>query len=68
MTTTAPPPDDEPGPRNGRKAERQFGWQDTFIGNDVDPRGLGGIFVHHRDEFTLLAGSLHDYRLTLELK
>src|SRR5262249_42374726 len=35
---------------------------------DRDPRGIGGIFVHHGDERTMLAGYLRDYRLTLELK
>ena len=39
-----------------------------FVGPDADPRGIGGVFVHHGDERTVLAGSLHDYRLTLELK
>jgi uncharacterized damage-inducible protein DinB len=39
-----------------------------FVGPDADPRGIGGIFVHHGDERTVLAGYLHDYRLTLELK
>jgi uncharacterized damage-inducible protein DinB len=39
-----------------------------FVGPDNDPRGIGGIFVHHGDERTVLAGYLHDYRLTLELK
>ena len=60
MTATAPRPGDE--------TERQFGWQDMFVGPDADPRGIGGIFVHHGDERTVLAGYLHDYRLTLELK
>ena len=60
MTATAQRPGDEP--------ERQFGWQDMFVGPDADPRGIGGIFVHHGDERTVLAGYLHDYRLTLELK
>ncbi len=50
------------------KTERQFGWQDMFVSPDADPRGIGGIFVHHGDERTVLAGYLHDYRLTLELK
>jgi uncharacterized damage-inducible protein DinB len=48
--------------------ERQFGWLDMFVGPDADPRGIGGIFVHHGDERTVLDGYLHDYRLTLELK
>ena len=60
MTATAQWPGDEP--------ERQFGWQDMFVGPDADPRGIGGVFVHHGDERTVLAGYLHDYRLTLELK
>ena len=54
--------------RPGDETERQFGWQDMFVGPDADPRGIGGIFVHHGDERTVLAGYLHDYRLTLELK
>jgi uncharacterized damage-inducible protein DinB len=54
--------------RPGDGTERQFGWQDMFVGPDADPRGIGGIFVHHGDERTVLAGYLHDYRLTLELK
>ncbi len=62
--TTASPADAGPGPR----ADREFGWQDMFVGPDADPRGIGGIFVHHGDERTVLAGYLHDYRLTLELK
>jgi uncharacterized damage-inducible protein DinB len=48
--------------------QRQFGWQDMFVSPEADPRGIGGIFVHHGDERTVLAGYLHDYRLTLELK
>ena len=68
MTTTSQPADDELQPRGGRKGERQFGWQDMFVGPDADPRGIGGIFVHHGDERSVLAGYLHDYRLTLELK
>jgi uncharacterized damage-inducible protein DinB len=39
-----------------------------FVGPDADQRGIGGIFVHHGDERTVLAGYLHDYRLTLGLK
>jgi hypothetical protein len=39
-----------------------------FVGPDADPRGIGGIFVHHGDERTVLTGYLHDYRLTLQLK
>jgi hypothetical protein len=39
-----------------------------FVGPEVDPRGIGGIFVHHGDERSVLGGYLHDYRLTLELK
>jgi uncharacterized damage-inducible protein DinB len=53
---------------SGTQGERQFGWQDMFVGPDADPRGIGGIFVHHGDERTVLAGYLQDYRLTLELK
>jgi hypothetical protein len=65
MTTKEQPADDEePGPTS----ERKFGWQDMFVGPDADPRGIGGIFVHHGDERTVLAGYLHDYRLTLQLK
>ena len=60
MTATAQRPGDE--------TERQFGWQDMFVGPDADPRGIGRVFVHHGDERTVLAGYLHDYRLTLELK
>jgi uncharacterized damage-inducible protein DinB len=59
---------DETEPRSSPAGERHFGWQDMFIGPDADPRGVGGIFVHHGDERTVLAGFLHDYRLTLELK
>jgi uncharacterized damage-inducible protein DinB len=47
---------------------RRFGWQDMFVDPGADPRGVGGVFVHHGDERTVLAGYLHDYRLTLELK
>ena len=68
MTTTAQQPGDETGPGSGPRTERQFGWQDMFVGPDRDPRGIGGIFVHHGDERTVLAGYLRDYRLTLELK
>jgi uncharacterized damage-inducible protein DinB len=68
MTTTSQPADNEPQSGGGRKSERQFGWQDMFVGPDDDPRGIGGVFVHHGDERTVLAGYLHDYRLTLELK
>ncbi len=39
-----------------------------FVSAETDPRGIGGVFVHHGDERTMLAGYLHDYRLTLELK
>ncbi len=55
-------------PSGGRNGERQFGWQDMFVDPSADPRGIGGIFVHHGDERTVLGGYLHDYRLTLELK
>jgi uncharacterized damage-inducible protein DinB len=68
MTTLAQRPDDESESSRGPQGERQFGWQDMFVGPDADPRGIGGIFVHHGDERTVLAGYLHDYRLTLELK
>jgi len=68
MTTTAQEPGDGPEPRSGLTGERQFGWQDMFVDPDADRRGIGGIFVHHGDERTVLAGYLHDYRLTLELK
>jgi uncharacterized damage-inducible protein DinB len=68
MNATAQPADNEPELRGGRKGERQFGWQDMFVDPSADPRGIGGIFVHHGDERTVLAGYLHDYRLTLELK
>ena len=47
---------------------RRFGWQDMFVDPGADPRGVGGMFVHHGDERTVLAGYLHDYRLTLEVK
>jgi uncharacterized damage-inducible protein DinB len=50
------------------QSERHFGWQDMFVAPGDDPRGIGGIFVHHGDERTVLAGYLHDYRLTLEMK
>jgi uncharacterized damage-inducible protein DinB len=39
-----------------------------FVGPDADPRGIGGVFVHHGGERAVLAGYLRDYRLTLELK
>jgi uncharacterized damage-inducible protein DinB len=68
VTTAAQWPSDETGTASGRRDQRQFGWQDMFVGPDADPRGIGGIFVHHGDERTVLAGYLHDYRLTLELK
>jgi uncharacterized damage-inducible protein DinB len=61
------PADSGPEPGGGR-VQRQFGWQDMFVSPEADPRGIGGIFVHHGDERTVLAGYLHDYRLTLELK
>jgi uncharacterized damage-inducible protein DinB len=65
----ARPAEDGPEPVHGREeGGRQFGWQDMFVGPGADPRGIGGIFVHHGDERTVLAGYLHDYRLTLELK
>ena len=67
MTPTAQPGDNT-GPANGLQDERRFGWQDMFVGPDADPRGIGGLFVHHGDERTVLAGYLRDYRLTLELK
>jgi hypothetical protein len=38
-------------------SERHFGWQDMFVGRDADPRGIGGIFVHHGDERTVIAGT-----------
>ena len=57
-----------PGRRGGPAVVRQFAWQDMFASSEVDPRGIGGVFVHHGDERTVLAGYLHDYRLTLELK
>jgi uncharacterized damage-inducible protein DinB len=59
---------DSPGPSAGGHTERLFGWQDMFVDPDADPRGIGGIFVHHGDERTVLTGYLHDYRLTLQLK
>jgi uncharacterized damage-inducible protein DinB len=69
MTTTgAHQPDDETEPASGPAGERTFAWQDMFVGPDADPRGIGGVFIHHGDERTVLAGYLHDYRLTLELK
>jgi hypothetical protein len=68
VTTAAQRPSDETDSRRAREGQRQFGWQDMFVGPDADPRGIGGIFVHHGDEQTVLAGFLHDYRLTLELK
>ncbi len=68
MTFTPPPAGAEPGRKDAHEAERDFGWQDMFVGPEVDPRGIGGIFVHHGDERTVLAGYLRDYRLTLELK
>jgi uncharacterized damage-inducible protein DinB len=68
MSATAQPGHNEPEPAGGPTGERQFGWQDMFVDPDADPRGIGGVFVHHGDERTVLAGYLHDYRLTLELK
>jgi len=68
MNAPARPADSGPEPEGGRKGERRFGWQDMFVDPAADPRGIGGIFVHHGDERTVLAGYLHDYRLTLELK
>jgi uncharacterized damage-inducible protein DinB len=68
MTSTGQQPGDATERRSGAQGERQFGWQDMFVGPDADPRGIGGIFVHHGDERTVLAGYLRDYRLTLELK
>jgi hypothetical protein len=68
MTFTPPAAGAEPGPTEASGAERDFAWQDMFVGPEADPRGIGGIFVHHGDERTVLAGYLHDYRLTLELK
>jgi uncharacterized damage-inducible protein DinB len=59
---------DFPGQSAGGETERLFGWQDMFVDPDADPRGIGGIFVHHGDERTVLTGYLHDYRLTLQLK
>ncbi|HTW10026.1 MAG TPA: DinB family protein [Acidimicrobiales bacterium] len=61
-------PADHPAPAGAAERGRQFGWQDMFVGPDNDPRGIGGIFVHHGDERAVLAGYLRDYRLTLELK
>src|SRR5215469_17133559 len=52
MTSTEPRPGDEAEHGLGPRAERQFGWQDMFVGPDADPRGIGGIFVHHGDERT----------------
>lgn len=54
--------------RRGAGVARQFGWQDMFVRSEDDPRGIGGVFVHHGDERTVLEGYLRDYRLTLELK
>jgi uncharacterized damage-inducible protein DinB len=68
MVTRGQPADEGPGTGEARRGEREFGWQDMFVGPDTDPRGIGGIFVHHGDERTVLAGYLKDYRLTLELK
>jgi hypothetical protein len=68
MTFTPPAAGAEPGPTEASGDERDFAWQDMFVGPEADPRGIGGIFVHHGDERTVLAGYLHDYRLTLELK
>ena len=62
------PADEGPGTGGARRGEHEFGWQDMLVGADADPRGIGGIFVHHGDERTVLAGYLNDYRLTLELK
>jgi uncharacterized damage-inducible protein DinB len=67
VVRTVQPADRRPEPGGGRM-QRQFGWQDMFVSPEADPRGIGGIFVHHGDERTVLAGYLHDYRLTLELK
>ncbi|HUB70757.1 MAG TPA: GNAT family N-acetyltransferase [Acidimicrobiales bacterium] len=58
----------EPGAEGGRMVGRHFEWQDMFVSPGSDPRGIGGVFLHHGDERTVLAGYLGDYRLTLELK
>jgi uncharacterized damage-inducible protein DinB len=64
VTSAVPSADGGPKP----EGERQFGWQDMFVDPGADPRGIGGVFLHHGDERAVLAGYLHDYRLTLELK
>lgn len=56
-----------PSGHNGRATATSAG-RTCSLGPITDPRGIGGIFVHHGDERTVLAGYLHDYRLTLELK
>lgn len=68
MTSTAEPADGETEPQREQGGNRRFGWQDMFVDPDTDPRGIGGVFIHHGDERMVLAGYLHDYRLTLELK
>jgi len=68
MTTTTHQAGDGTDPDSGQKGGREFGWQDMFVEPDADPRGIGGIFVHHGGERDVLAGYLHDYRITLELK
>jgi uncharacterized damage-inducible protein DinB len=44
---------------------RSFGWSNMFVSRDDDPRSDGGF---DNDERAVLAGSLADQRLTLELK
>jgi uncharacterized damage-inducible protein DinB len=68
VNATTQPAGEGPRLQGERRSGREFGWQDMFVSPDADPRGIGGIFVHHGDERTVLAGYLHDYRLTLELK
>jgi len=68
MATSGQPSDEGPGVSAERRGQREFGWQDMFVEPAADPRGIGGIFVHHGNERTVLAGYLNDYRLTLELK
>lgn len=65
---TTPQEDKELEPEEGEEERRRFAWQDMFVAPDDDPRGVGGVFVHHGDERNVLAGYLGDYRLTLELK
>jgi Protein of unknown function (DUF664) len=42
MTFTPPAAGAEPGPREASGDERDFAWQDMFVGPEADPRGIAG--------------------------